>query len=91
MPTFLSKSVEFYFADRTFSTVSSREESFHGDGPGVVSPFVPVQGQRRNMGEKSQRGRKPGQGQMTNKEKNNCKQQWEDIWTKNVETYDYLG
>ena len=57
------------------STVSSREDSFPDDGPGVVSPFVPVQGQRRNMGERSQKGRRPNPSQMTDKQKNSCKQQ----------------
>ncbi|XP_060605098.1 trichohyalin-like isoform X2 [Ruditapes philippinarum] len=70
-----SKNLNYGYKDRTMSTVSSREDSFHDDGPGVVSPFVPVQGQRRNMGERSQKGRKPNPSQMTDKQKNSCKQQ----------------
>ena len=55
------------------STLSSREESFHDTG---MSPFVPVQGQKRGGGEKSRKSKKPEQGgQQTAKDKNNCKQQ----------------
>ncbi|WAR14626.1 hypothetical protein MAR_004731 [Mya arenaria] len=39
--------------DRTMGTVSSRDDSFHDNG--VVSPFMPVQGQKRVGGERTRK------------------------------------
>ncbi|XP_052821496.1 uncharacterized protein LOC128246953 isoform X2 [Mya arenaria] len=52
--------------DRTMGTVSSRDDSFHDNG--VVSPFMPVQGQKRVGGERTRKS----QG---SKDKEKCKQQ----------------
>ncbi|XP_052213130.1 trichohyalin-like isoform X2 [Dreissena polymorpha] len=60
--------------DRTIGTGSSHD-SYNDDEPGVVSPFVPVQGQRRTGGERSRKPKQPDRGQNSSKDKNNCKQQ----------------
>lgn len=62
------------FPDRTMSTVSSRD-SFPDDGPGVVSQFAPVQGQKRS-GDKARKSSRQNAGSPTAKQQNkNCKQQ----------------
>lgn len=64
--------------ERTLNTISSREESFHDDVPGVVNPYAPVQGQRRTGAEKSKKSRKQSnQGPQSPgpKQKGSCKQQ----------------
>lgn len=67
------------FTDRTMSTVSSRGgDSFQDPGSGVVSPFVPVQGQKRLGGDKSRRSKKQDPTTQSSKDKNNCKQQWSE-------------
>ena len=55
-------------------TNSSRGDSFHGDDSGIISPFGPVQGQRR-VGDKGRKSKKAETGSPTAKQKNNCKQQ----------------
>lgn len=62
--------------ERTLSTMSStREQSFHDDMPGVVSPFAPVQGQRRTVQDKNRKSRKSSNPDADAKQKGNCKQQ----------------
>ena len=66
------------FAERTLNSMSFREDSFHDDGPGVVNPYAPVQGQRRVGVEKSKKSRKQnnsGPQSPSPKQKGSCKQQ----------------
>lgn len=64
--------------ERTLNSMSLREDSFHDDGPGVVNPYAPVQGQRRVGVEKSKKSRKQnnsGPQSPGPKQKGSCKQQ----------------